>query len=200
MSINFGLTWDYRCPFARIIHEHVVAGLRAGADWEVDFLPFSLTQTHVEDGEPDVWEDPSKAADLIAMEAALVVRDRLPERFLDVHSAFFNARHEQGRDLRDDATVREVLSAAGVDADEVMAEVADGWPRETFRKAHEAAAREHDVWGVPTFVVGEHAAFVRLMNRPDDDPSRSIATVERIVDAVGGWPELNELKHTSLDR
>ena len=25
---SFSVTWDYRCPFARNAHEHVVAGLR----------------------------------------------------------------------------------------------------------------------------------------------------------------------------
>ncbi len=52
MSRSFAVTWDYRCPFARNAHEHVVAGLEAGADWEVDFLPFSLNQMHVEEGDP----------------------------------------------------------------------------------------------------------------------------------------------------
>ena len=43
------------------------------------------------------------------------------------------------------------------------------------------------------------AAFVRLMDLPTDaaDARRS---VERIVDMLGGWPSLNEFKHTSLDR
>ena len=31
MSTSFAVTWDYRCPFARIGHLHVIEGLRAGA-------------------------------------------------------------------------------------------------------------------------------------------------------------------------
>ena len=46
----FAVTWDYRCPFARNAHEHVVLGLAAGAPWDVTFLPFSLDQVHVEEG------------------------------------------------------------------------------------------------------------------------------------------------------
>ena len=58
MTRRFGLTYDYRCPYARIAHDHVVEGLRAGADWDVTFLPFSLGQAHVAEGEPSVWERP----------------------------------------------------------------------------------------------------------------------------------------------
>jgi hypothetical protein len=37
---DFAVTWDYRCPFARNAHEHVLAGLADGADWDVTFVPF----------------------------------------------------------------------------------------------------------------------------------------------------------------
>lgn len=47
---SFAVTWDYRCPFARNAHEHVLAGLAGGADWNVRFVPFSLGQVHVEPG------------------------------------------------------------------------------------------------------------------------------------------------------
>jgi len=54
MTRRFALTWDYRCPYGRIAHDHVVTGLRGGADWDVAFLPFSLGQSHVEPGMPNV--------------------------------------------------------------------------------------------------------------------------------------------------
>ena len=47
MSTSFAVTWDYSCPFARIGHQHVLAGVRDGADWDVHFVPFSLGQMHV---------------------------------------------------------------------------------------------------------------------------------------------------------
>jgi hypothetical protein len=55
------------------------------------------------------------------------------------------------------------------------------------------------VWGVPTFIVGGRAAFVRL-EEPPADAAAARAAVERIIDLVVGWPELNELKHTSRSR
>ena len=203
MTRSFAVNWDYRCPFARNAHEHVVNGLRGGADWEVEFVPFSLSQVHVPEGGTPVWEDPAKAEDLLALEAGIVVRDRHPDRFLDAHLALFQARHDQSRDLRRPEVLAEVLEEAGVDPAAVLADVADGWPLKELRLAHESAATELDVWGVPTFVAGGRAAFVRLMTRPDLDSAGQAASrdlIERVVDAVGGWTEVNELKHTSLDR
>ena len=197
---SFAVTWDYRCPFARNVHEHLVAALEGGADWDVTFTAFSLNQVHVHEGEPDVWDDPSRQRDLLAMLAGIVVRDTRPQDFLKVHAALFKARHDQALDIRERDTIREVLTGAGVDADEVFAAIDEGWPLETFRKEHEAAVNEHAVFGVPTFVTGERAAFVRILTRPQGDAKESIRTIERTVEAVAGWTELNELKHTSIPR
>ena len=197
---SFAVTWDYRCPFARNAHEHLLTALAAGAPWDVGFVPFSLNQVHVEPGGLDVWDDPGRAADLAAMQVGLVVRDRFPAGFPAVHAALFAARHDEGRDLRDEAVLADVLEANGLDAGAVLTEISDGWPLEVFRKEHEAAVAEHQVFGVPTFVVDGRAAFVRVLDRPDGDVEVATRTVERIVDLVTGWPELNELKHTSIPR
>jgi hypothetical protein len=197
---SFSVTWDYRCPFARNAHEHVITGLRGGADWEVTFVPFSLGQVHVEEGQPDVWDEPEKDTGLLALQAGVVIRDQQPERFLDAHEALFALRHDKGLHLRDEAVLREALVAVGVDADAVFAEIATGAPLETVRKEHEAAASHHEVWGVPTFIVGDHAAFVRLMDRPRGDVAVATRSIDRVIDLLGGWPELNEFKHTSLKR
>jgi hypothetical protein len=200
MATSFSVTWDYRCPFARIAHEHVVEGLLDGADWDVTFVPFSLGQVHLEEGQPDIWETPELDSGLLALQAGVVVRDHFPDRFLAVHRGFFTARHIDGAQIREPEVVRDVLTSAGVDADDVLAEIATGTALETIRKEHEAAAADFDVWGVPTFIVGERASFVRLMAAPDGDAALARRTVERIVDLLAGWPELNEFKHTSLSR
>lgn len=200
MTTAFAVTWDYRCPFARNAHEHVVDGLRGGAAWEVTFVPFSLSQGHVEEGDPDVWNDPSKVSALLAMEVGIVVRDRFPEQFLAVHGALFRARHDEGRDIREESVLREVVAEQGVDAGAVFAEIQDGWPREQFRKEHEAAVADHEVWGVPTFIAGDKAVFVRLMTRSHGDQELAATTIQRVADLVAGFPELNEFKHTSIPR
>lgn len=198
--MEFAVTWDYRCPFARNVHEHLVAGLQAGADWDVTFSAYSLSQVHVHEGEPDVWDDASKRPALLAMLAGIVVRDTRPNDFLKVHHALFTARHDQARDIREAEVLRAILDEQGVDGAEVMAAVDEGWALEAFRKEHEAAVREHAVFGVPTFITGGQAAFVRILTRPEGDGHLAIRTIERIVDAVGGWSDLNELKHTTIPR
>ena len=79
MTRRFGLTWDYRCPYGRIAHDHVVTGLRGGADWDVTFLPFSLGQSHVEPGMPDVWDAPETDSGLLALQVGVAVRDNRSE-------------------------------------------------------------------------------------------------------------------------
>ncbi len=196
----FSVTYDYRCPFARNAHEHLVVGLRAGADWDVVFSPFSLNQAHVEDGGLPVWDDPSKAGDLLATEASLVVRDNFPDRFFDVHLALFAARHDRGLDLREESVIRAVLDGADLDSDKVFAIVADGGPRATFRQAHEASVTDHRVFGVPTFVLDDNAVFVRIMTRPADDGSVARSTIDGVLALLEHHPEINEFKHTSIKR
>jgi len=199
MPISFAVTFDYRCPFARIGHLHVLAGLRAGADWEVTFTPFSLGQMHVEEGAPDVWDDPDKETGLLALQVGTVVRDEWPEHFPAVHAALFDARHVQSLDLRERDVLGAVLRDAGLDADDVLARTGPGGALETVRKEHEAVVAEAGVWGVPTFVRDGRGVFVRLMKPPVDDADGRV-TVERLLDLIGGWPQLNEFKATSIPR
>jgi len=194
------LTWDYRCPFARIAHEHVLDALEAGAPWDIEFVPFSLGQAHVEAGQPDVWDDPDADSGLLALQAAVVVRDRFPERFFAVHRALFEARHAEGRHIREPEVITDVLTAAGVDAAAVQAEIDAGWPLETVRKEHEGIVNDAQVWGVPTFVVGNRGVFVRLMDRSGGDAAVATQTIQRIIDLISDFPALNEYKFTSLER
>jgi hypothetical protein len=196
----FSVTWDYLCPFARNAHEHVVTALRDDAPWDVTFIPFSLMQSHVEEGDTPVWELEEKARGLLALEAGVVVRDKFPERFGAAHLALFAARHDQGREISDPDVVRGALESAGVLADEVFDEIAKGWPLDTVRAEHEKAVSDYEVFGVPTFVVGGDAVFVRLMTRPLGDAAKARATIERVISLASDHPELNELKHTTIPR
>ena len=195
---SFAVNFDYRCPFARNAHEHVMAGLRAGAEWEVAFLPFSLTQVHVGEGDTAVWDDPAHAGDLIALEAGIAVRDWFPSDFLAVHQALFTARHDAGLDLRDRDVVLRALDATGVDADQVLAVVDEGKPRAIIAATHTETVEKHQVFGVPTFFIGDQVAFARIMTRPATDPAASVAVVEHVLRLIVGHPELNELKHTTI--
>jgi hypothetical protein len=195
---TFAVTWDYRCPFARIAHEHVLDALVAGAPWDVTFVPFFLNQSHVPEGGVPAWDDPAQQPDLVALASGVVVRDRIPERFHAVHRALFDARHEEGGDLRDQAVVAEALTRAGVDAEAVLSEVDSGWPAKQIRSEHEDAVSRLDVFGVPTFIVGDDAVFVRLMARPEGDAHLARTTIDRVLALITDHPDLNEFKHTRL--
>ena len=200
MSTSFSVTWDYRCPFARNAHEHLLTGLEAGADWELTYSAFSLDQAHVEEGQAAVWEEPDRYPGLLVNLAGIVVRDRVPERFATVHRALFAARHDQGLDLRDRDVVSKVLDVNGVDAAAVLGEIDAGWPLDVLKAEHTDAAGRLSVFGVPTFIKGERAVFIRLLDRPGDDSTRAITTVNRVLDLIGEWPELNEFKYTAIPR
>lgn len=193
-SPAFAVTFDYRCPFARIAHEHVLEGLAAGADWDVKFVPFSLSAAK----EP-TWRREHDSG-LLALELSVAVRETQPERFPAAHAALFSYRHDRGGNLRSLDDLTAVLEEAGVDMPPVLAEVNGRVPLKIVREEHEAVVAEHGVWGVPTFIAGGQAVFVRLMERPADSQVRGAVAVDRIIDMLTGWPELNEFKHPQLPR
>ena len=95
MSHTFRLTYDYLCPFARIANETVVAALEDGADWDVTFHPFSLSQVHIDEHEPAVWERPLGSPGTRGTRAhawAIAVAAADPDQFLAFHRALFAAR------------------------------------------------------------------------------------------------------------
>jgi hypothetical protein len=49
------------------------------------------------------------------------------------------------------------------------------------------------MFGVPTFVQGDQAVFVRFMTRKEP------TDIDRALDLLE-WPDLNEFKHTSVAR
>ena len=196
----FAVTWDYRCPFARNAHEHLAVAMAAGADWDVTFLPFSLSQVHVPDGGTPVWEDPAKAPDLLALAAGVIARDQYPDRFLDAHVALFAARHDEGLDLRVPEVVAGVLDGVGLPGDKIVAEVATQAAVGDIRRAHEHAVAQWAVFGVPTFVVDDRAVFVRVMSRPEGDAALARRTVEGVLELFDTMPDLNEFKYTTLSR
>lgn len=202
MTLEFAVTWDYRCPFARNAHEHVLTGLATGADWHVQFLPFSLGQVHVTEGEPSVWDKPEQDSGIVALQAGVIVRDEFADQFPSVHRALFAARHDDALHLEDPEVIRGVLRKNDVDDVAVFAHIESGDALNRVRAEHERYAESHNVWGVPTFVAGNQSAFVRLMDRskPGSDPASSITTIERTVDLLIAWSELNEFKHTSIPR
>lgn len=200
MANSFAVTWDYLCPFARNGHEHLVVALKAGADWDVKFKFFSLSQAHVAEGGTPVWEDPTAHSGVVAGLAGIVVRERQPEHFLDAHLALFSARHDQGLDLRDTEQVARALDGVGLDGSGIVKEATSEWAVKRGRSEHEEVVQRWEVFGVPTFIADDRAVFVRLMTRPEGDGKLAEKTVERVMDTFVDFPELNEYKFTKIPR
>ncbi len=194
MTLQFAVTYDYRCPFARNVHEHLADGLDGGADWDVTFVPLSLSQ--LKDPRWEVDDD----SGLLALHLSVAIRDGQPDRFLDAHRALFGIRHDKGLSQRDPEVLASTLLGAGVDVEAALEAVRHGDVVETVRREHEAAVVDHECWGVPTFIRGDQAAFVRLMERPAESAMPAVDAIERVVAMLGDWPGLNEFKHTAISR
>jgi hypothetical protein len=198
--LRFAVTHDYLCPFARNAAEVVVRALETGEPLDVGFRAFSLSQVHLEEGAPPVWQPGAEpASGVLALQWGLAVRDELPERFPAVHLALFAARHDQGRDLNDPEVLAEAVASAGVDPDEVEKLVASGRPAAALADDHTWAVDTSRVFGVPTFVTARRAVFVRLMDRPATGEVAR-ATLDRVLTMVEDWPDLNEFKATVIPR
>jgi hypothetical protein len=197
---RFAVTHDYLCPFARNAAEVVVRALEADDSLEVGFRAFSLSQVHLEEGAPPVWQPGVEpASGVLALQWGLAVRDELPERFPAVHLALFAARHDQGRDINDPEVLAGAVASAGVDPDEVAKLVASGGPAAALATDHTWAADGSRVFGVPTFVTDRRSVFVRLMGRPAV-PADARATLDRVLTMVEDWDDLNEFKATVIPR
>jgi predicted DsbA family dithiol-disulfide isomerase len=194
MPRSVAVTFDYLCPFARNAHEAVVAALRDGSDLDVRFVPFSLEQSHVEEGQPPVWDAPvdQLKRGVRALAYGLAVRDEFPESFLDFHLAAFAARHDEGRKFEPDV-MDDVVASVGLEPEAVRKVVETGRPLEALAAEHAEAVSRWAVFGVPTFIDGDEAVFVRFMERGRTDD------LERVIDLLG-WTRLNEFKRTRIAR
>jgi hypothetical protein len=193
---SFAITYDYLCPFARNANEAVVDALEDGADWDVTFRPFSLQQNHNGDEELPVWDhalDADMGSGVRALLWSIAVREDFPESFLEFHVALFAARHEDSLDIGDERVLRDVAIAVGLDDMTVAGVVATGMPQERLRDEHSSLLGDLEVFGVPTFIAGGEAVFVRIMDR------NNVADVTRVIDMLE-WTNLNEFKRTSVPR
>jgi hypothetical protein len=195
--LAFQLSYEYRCPFAKNIHLHVVSALRAGADFDVTFVPWTMSQGYRADGAPDVWDDPQRDGEHLALAVSTSIRDLMPEAFLDAHEALFRARHERAIRLINEAEITEALDGLQLDLGVIFDDVATRRPHKVIGESFREFER-YEAFGVPTFVVNGDATFVRYMNPPTDDPMASVAVIESLIELMSNQIALNEFKHTKV--
>ena len=141
-----------------------------------------------------MWDhalDADMGSGVLALLWSIAVRDKFPDSFLAFHTALFAARHEDSRDIGAERVLREVADAVGLDDTAVAGVVATGLPQEQLRDEHSSLIADFDVFGVPTFIAGGEAVFVRIMDR------NNVADVTRVIDMLE-WTNLNEFKRTRI--
>jgi 2-hydroxychromene-2-carboxylate isomerase len=192
---SVAVTFDYRCPFAYNGNLAAINAVRGGSDVEFRFVPFSLDQIHVEEGQPPMWERASEdwGSGVLALLYGIAVRDAFPDQFFDAHLALFGARHEQGLQLKEESVLRDAVATAGLDPDAVAEEAWSGRPMKTLADEHTDCVDRYGVFGVPTYLEGDQAAFVRFMKRGD------VPDLERMLDLLQ-WGDLNEFKRPRIPR
>ncbi len=193
----FLLSYDYRCPFAKIVHLHVIEALRAGADFDVTFVPWTMSQGYRDEGALDEWDDPAGDSQLLSLAVSTSVQNLMPEKFLDVHEALFRARHDRAIRLVTESEIATALEGLDLDLAAIFDDVASRRPHKVIGEWFREFER-YDAFGVPTFVVDGDATFVRYMNPPTDDPQASIALIESLVTLMSDQSALNEFKHTKV--
>ena len=195
MPREIAATWDYRCPFARNGHEAIVNAVREGSDVDFRFLAFSLDQAHVEEGDTPVWDrEPGDwGTGTLALLYGIAIRDNFPEKFLDAHVELFAQRHDHGLKLGHEDVLEAAVERVGLDVEAVKAEAWSGRPLKTLIAEHTEAVEQHAVFGVPTYIEGEEAVFIRFMERGRaDDLNRALDLLD--------WTRLNEFKRTKIAR
>ncbi len=195
MARSVAVTFDYRCPFAYNGNLAAINAVRGGSDVDFRFVPFSLDQIHVEEGEPPMWDRAPEewGSGVLALLYGIAVRDAFTESFFDAHLALFGARHEQGLQLKDESVLRDAVASAGLDPAAVAEEAWSGRPLKTLADEHTDCVERYGVFGVPTYLEGDQAAFVRFMKRGD------VADLERMLDLLQ-WGDLNEFKRPRIPR
>ena len=195
MTSELTITYDYLCPFARIANEALVEYLDEGADVDVRFVPFSLHENSLPDDTASVWDRPDGAEGrgVLALLWSLAVREAHPDLFATFHIALFNARHDDGADINDASVLAAIAANVGLDAAAIAEQVDTGIPMKVLEQEHSALVADHAVFGVPTFISGDEAVFVRLMQR------HAVDDIARTIDMLT-WTNMNEYKRTRVPR
>jgi hypothetical protein len=194
---TFQISYDYRCPFAKNLHLHVVSALRAGGDFDVTFVPWTMSQGYKLADAPDVWNDPARDDELLALAVSTSIRDQQPDLFLDAHEALFRARHEDAVRLVTREEIAGVLAPIGVDLDTVFEDVDARRPHKVIGESFQEF-EGYEAFGVPTIVIGDDATFVRYMETPSANAQASIDLINSLIDLMSTKSALNEFKHTRV--
>ena len=168
-----------------------------GDNLQIRWKNFQLEQANSKEG-PDwkVWEQPNEhqARSLLAAMAGEAARrqgDEAHERF---HLALLTARHGgEGRiPLNEEEPIVRLGEEAGLDAGKLREDLRDRSLLRIVGDDHTEAAREHGVFGTPTFVFENgNAGYLKTFIPPEED---SVGFFEHFVAITCHRSYIGELK------
>ena len=170
---SVAVTFDYRCPFAYNGNLAVINAIREGSDIEFRFVPFSLDQVPRRGGRARRCGSATPTTGAAGMRRA-ALRDRRARRVPRLVLRRAPRAVRRAPRARATASGRGRAAAkrspsAGLDADAVAEEAWSGRPLKTLATEHTECVERYGVFGVPTFLEGDQAAFVRFMDRGSVD-------------------------------
>ena len=196
MTRSIAVTFDYRCPFAYNGNAAVIAALRAGSDVDFRFTPVLARPGARRGGRAaDVGARPVGVGHRACSRCSTASRcaTRSPTSSSTRTSRCSPPATTTACKLGDEDVLRDAVTEAGLDADAVAEEAHSGRPLKTLAAEHTEAVDRWAVFGVPTYIEGEEAVFVRFMERGRVDD------LERALDLLQ-WSRLNEFKRTRIPR
>ena len=113
----------------------------------------------------------------------IAVRDTFPDQFFDAHIALFAARHEHGKQLKDEDVLRDAVAVGGPRPRRGRRGGQERPPAQDARGRAHRGVEQYGVFGVPTFLEGDEAAFVRFMDRGNVDDLEKHARPAPVVSA-----------------
>jgi predicted DsbA family dithiol-disulfide isomerase len=195
--IELDLFFDYNCPFvyraAKMLEAVSDSGERA---LKINWRYFSLSQVnHRADGPDDVWtvwnapsSEPVKGR--LAFKAAESARRQ--HRFDAFHMALLDARHRDRLDIEDPETVERVAGQEGLDLQRFRSDLADPAILSKLERDHAEARDFHGVFGTPTLVFPEGAAYLRLAGVLEG--SEALRVFDNVAGTISSQPEVLEIK------
>ena len=195
MTRSIAITFDYRCPFAYNGNAATVAAVERASPISRCGTSRSRSTRRTSARASPRSGSATRTAGAPASGAPLRDRSarRLPGAVRRRGPRAFAARHDKGLKLGHEEVLRDAVTSAGLDADEVAEEVWSGRPLAALAAEHTEAVTRWGVWGVPTFIEGDDAAFVRFMERGRVDD------LERMLELLS-WSRLNEFKRPTVAR
>ncbi len=182
MSPKAEFFYDFVSPYTYLAAERLLTDRYAAA--EVEWRPFFLGGIMKAAGNRPPAEVPAKGiymlrdlnrlaelfnvpfafpADfpvnsLLALRAATALKQGAPDAFRAYNAALFRAHWRDGRNIGDPAVWREVVVAAGLDADRLSAAAASDEVKEELKRTT-AEAADRGAFGAPTFFVDGEMYF-----------------------------------------